>query len=109
METPIKTLQSLIIGFMGVLLFLGILTFSIKSTTARQTAYEAVRDIEEYGYVVKRIDSLALKTGTKINVAPIETNEGNCYQVTVSFGHFFAIVKLDRAFMYQATTRVVDY
>ena len=109
MDTPIKTLQSLIIGFMGILLFLGILTFSIRSTTARQTAYEAVRDIEEYGYVQNRIDTLAHDTRTRINVSEIETEEGNCYKVQVSFNHMFAIVKLNRSFMYQATTRVVDY
>lgn len=109
MDTPIKTLQSLIIGFMGILLFLGILTFSIRSTTARQTAYEAVRDIEEYGYVQNRIDTLASSSRTKINVVPVETAEGNCYRVQVSFNHMFAIVKLDRSFTYQATTRVVDY
>lgn len=109
MDTPVKTMQGLILGFLGVLIFVSIITFTVRSSVATQVLYESIKDIEENGYVDERIDTLAQKTNTSIGVVPVTTSEGNCYKVTVSFRHIFAIVNIDRNITRQATTRIVEY
>lgn len=109
MDRPIKVMQGLIIGFMGVMIFVSIITFTVRSSVATQALYESIKDIEENGYVESNINTLAHKTNTSIAVVPVPTADGNCYKVTVSFRHIFAIIKMDRNISRSATTRIIEY
>lgn len=107
-EAP-KSAWQIILTCMGVFLFVTLLSFSTKSSIARQTMYSTIEYIEVYGYEPDVISEYAQKSGTEINVTPIDVENGYRYKVSVSFDHFFAVLKFQDNYTYEATTRVVEY
>jgi len=109
MDHSIKTIGTLILSFVAILLLVSCLSFYLLSAHARTVMYSTIENVEIFGYNKNEIDDYARKTKTSIQVTPIDTEEGFRYQILVSFHHSFAFLNNDRQFTYSGITRVVEY
>lgn len=115
MDESVKSYTMILSVFMALMLFIDVITFSVKSTTAKEVMYATVEYIEVNGYDAGEISAYAqsifpnAKNTLTINVTPIDTLDGYRYKVDVSFKHIFAVINLSKNITYSATTRQVDY
>lgn len=110
MDQSIKTLISLVVTFIGVVLLISCASFFLKAANARSTLYSVIEYVEVYGYDAKTINSYAKKSDTKISVTPIETgNKKYRYEVKVSFKYSIAFIDLNKDITLSGYTRFVSY
>ena len=121
MDESAKTLGRLILLFMSVFLILGIISFYLAASNAREAAYSIVEYIEiREGYedkpevqqiVQDYADSSHISvTVTKVDDSGIHASgEKNRYEVKVTFNHVFTVLNFGRDTTYTLYTRAVEY
>ncbi len=109
MDTPVKALVQMTVGFIGLLLLLSCLTLFIAYNRATDTMYGVIQDIEIYGNDPARIAAYAQNSNTTIDVQPQASEYGQRWQVTVSFSHVFAWLKNRQQLSVTGISRAVEY
>jgi len=91
-----------------VLILTSVVTLSVSLNKATTVLYDAIQEVEIYGYDVERINKLATLSNTTITVIPVDCDKGFQYEVKVCFDHSFAFINKTKVMQVNGLTRILD-